>query len=236
MRFLVFLLVMLACLPARALSPGARQAFIGGGLVTFWNALDFATGITLSNGNLTATSNNVASQSVRSTTSKLSGKYCAAVTASTISTDWNVGFSNATMSLAIPAGLGSDANGIGFDPNSVGANQGVFFNNVALSGVASAPSSNGDVAMICADFTAQLFWATSAGMVVNSGVNAWNSSNACNPTIASCGLSFSGMNCPCFITYNNINQVGVAIIGTLPASMPYALPPGFLPWDSPGGL
>lgn len=235
MRFLVFLLAFLAG-PAQALSPSALYTITGGGQVTSWNPIDLSTGITLFGDNRTAVSNTVGSQGVRSNTSKLSGKYCAAVVASAISANWTAGFANATISLTIPAGLGTDANGIGYNPNSVGNNQGIFFNNVALSAVASAASSNGDVAMMCADFSAQLFWGTTTAMQANSGVGAWNNSGSCNPTNAACGLSFAGMSCPCFIMYNNINQAGTAIIGALPATMPYALPPGFLPWDSVGGL
>lgn len=222
--------------PALALSPGARIAIASGGLVTSWNPVDFSTGITVSNSNFTAASNNVASQSIRSNTSKVTGRYCAAITPSTISADWNVGFANAAFNLALGPGLGGDANGIGFDPNSPGVNQGVFFNTSNLSGAVGISSSNGDTAMICADFDAKLFWATTTAMQANSGAGSWNNTGGCNPTNPSCGLSFSLMNCPCFLAYNNINQVGVAVIATLRAQMPYALPPGWRAWDDVGGL
>lgn len=235
MRLLAFLLAFWT-LPAQALSPAALFASMGSGQVTSWNPSDLSSGVTLSNNNMTATTNTVGSQGVRSNTSKLSGRYCAAVTASTVSTNWTIGFANSTISLTIAGGLGTDTNGIGYDLNSVGNNQGIFFNNVALSAVASAASANGDVAMICADFAAQKFWGTTTAMQANSGVGAWNNTAGCNPTSASCGLSFAGMSCPCFIMFNNINQAGTAVIGTIPATMPFALPPGFLPWDSVGGL
>lgn len=204
----------------------------GGGQVTTWNPSDLSSGVTLSNNNLTATTNTSGSQNVRSTTSKSSGKYCSAITTSTISNDLDVGFSNSTYSLTTPGGLGTDANGVGFDPNSSGSNQATFFNNVILNGMASTPSANGEVIMICADFDAQLFWATDSAMQTASGAGSWNNSNTCNPTVAGCGSSFSGMNGPYFITFNDINQAGVAVLGTLPSAMPYSLPTGFSSWDA----
>ena len=222
--------------PALALSPGALVAITSGGLTTSWNPVDAAAGITVSNNNWTAASDSGPSQSVRSITSKMTGRYCAAIKAPTISQDWDVGIADSAYSLTTAAGLGSDTHGIGFDPNSIGVNQNIVFNNVTLSGAAGIASSNGEIAMMCADFGAKLLWVTDSAMQGNSGAGSWNNTGGCDPTNPSCGLSFSGMNCPCFLAYNNINQVGVAVIATLRAQMPYALPPGWRAWDDVGGL
>jgi hypothetical protein len=197
---------------------------------TTWNPADKATGITLSNVNQTATSagSGSGSISVRTTSSKSSSKACVEATASTIGPNWTFGLTNATYSLTIPGGLGTDANGIGFNPNSTGRPQAVFFNNAAVSN-GSSNSANGEAMTVCEDFGAKLLWVTSATM--RAAGTPWNNSATANPATGTGGISTAALTCPCFATFNEINEVGVAVLNT---AGPFAVttPSGFTSWDS----
>lgn len=199
---------------------------------TVWNGLDKSSGITLSNSNLTATTNVSAADSVRATTSKSSGKACFAVTANTITTNWDVGLANSAYVLTNSAGLGSDTTGIGFDPNSTGGHQGVFFGNAVLSS-GTPTSANGETVMICADFDASRFWVTDSAMRTSLGSSVWNNTVGCDPTNTSCAISFSGLTGPLFPTYNDFDSGGVATLATTAGAMPFTLPTGFSAWDVP---
>jgi endoglucanase len=80
--------------------PGGNPG-VGG---TTWNPNDL-TGVTLSNGNLTATATGT-HQGVRTTTSASAGKLCFEAQASTISSDWTLGLANTTFALNAGGGLG----------------------------------------------------------------------------------------------------------------------------------
>lgn len=169
---------------------------------------------------------------VRSITSKSSGKVCWEVTASTITTNWNAGLANSAFVLNGSAALGGDNNGIGFSPNATGNNQAIIFGNATLSHAAGAAvSSNGDVIAQCADFGAGLFWSTSTAMRTAAGAGSWNNSNTCNPTVAACGISTSGMTCPCFVAFNELQASGVGTLNT-GALLSVAMPSGFSQWDT----
>lgn len=87
--------------------------FQGASGVTYatWNPADKNAGITLSNGNLTATQGG-ASRAVRSTIGKASGKYYWELTQTGGGeADWGIGNSSASLS----TWLGNDANGLSYD-------------------------------------------------------------------------------------------------------------------------
>lgn len=199
---------------------------------TTWNPADVSAGITLSNSNTTATTNagTTTSQSVRSTTSQTAGSECFAISAPTITSDFDVGLANSSYALTAANGLGGDTTGIGFDPNSVGALQGIFFANSVLSS-GTATSANGENIMICANFSSHLLYATTFAMRAAVGSGAWNNSSSCTPTVAGCGVSFAGMSCPCYIAYNNFQPNSAALLETTTASLPFALPAGYSAWD-----
>ena len=200
-------------------------------VTTTWNPNDQAD-ITLTLNNTLAESVSTVISTVRSTTSHASGNVCFGVKADpTISANWDVGLANSTFSLMTAGGLGADANGIGFDPLSSGGKQGVFYNNVVLSAGTSTSANNENV-MICANLSSDLFWATDSAMQLALGANSWNNSATCNPTVASCGLSFSGLTGPFFITFNTFEASDFALIETTAAQMPYSIPSGFVPWDN----
>ncbi len=199
----------------------------GGGGATTWNPNDLS-GVTLSNGNLTATSTAGGAQGVRSTTSQSSpAKVCFEVIATAITGNWDVGLSNASFNLATTL-LGGDSNGVGFDPNSAGGTQGIFFNNATLSSGASA-SVSGEAATICEDLGANEVWATTQKMRANG--TPWNNSTTANPATGVGGIPISGLTCPCLITFNEDDANGVA---TLNAGGPFAvpLPSGFSAWGA----
>lgn len=200
----------------------------GGAGATTWNPLDASAGVVLTGTNLIATTSAGGSRSVRSTTSQTTGKVCFAVVATTISPNWDVGIANSSFVLTTGGGLGSDSNGIGFDPRSTGGLQGIFYNNAVLSSGAGT-SPNGEEQLICADLVNKLFWATNATM--RGGGNPWNSSATANPATGVGGLPFFGLTCPCFIIWNE-DEAGV---GTLNASGPFAvgIPAGFSAWQQP---
>lgn len=205
---------------------------------TSWNPLDRSSGIALSVGNTVATTTATGGNSVRSTTSQSSGKYCFGVAGTTLTTAWSVGISNALRNNADTSGIGGTTNGIGISPRNgdggasgSGHNQAIFYNAVLLSSGLN-PSSNGDEIDICVDLTNKLLWATDTQMRVES--HPWNNDTLPNqnPATGTGGLSFAGLTCPCFITFQDLDTGGVA---TINATGPFAVstPTGFVSWQTP---
>lgn len=197
---------------------------------TTWNPNDKSATITLSGNNLLAT-NSSGTAAVRSTSSKSSGKVCWEVAATTISGNWDVGLANANYILSTGDGLGSDSNGIGFDPNYALASNsalGVFFQSLLTSAADSTGDVNGAAVTMCADFGAQLYWVTSPRM--RSLGSTWNNSGSADPATGTGGLSLSGLTCPCFVAW----QDGEAASATLNTAGPFAVstPSGFMAWDT----
>jgi len=198
-------------------------------VTTSWNPSD-EMAITLSNHNLTATTSTTTPNGVRSTTSKGSGLYCWAVTASTIQPNWVAGVANSSWTF-----VGGTANSIDFVPGSNG-NQAIYTNNVLLNGGSSSPSASGEEMDFCANFNTQKFYVSSPTMVSVSGAGSWNNSNTCNPTVAGCGLSFSGMTGPYYAMFydpgGEASAVGVLnTTGPFSNSVLSSLPAGYSTWD-----
>jgi hypothetical protein len=192
-----------------------------------WNPADISSGMSLSNGNLTASSVGFVATSVRSTTSYSAGKICFEVAAPTITTGWTVGVANSTFALNNPAGVGVDTNAIGIDPNSPGASQGIFFNNSAASSGATQ-SVNGEIVTVCVDFTNKLFWATDK--VMRAASQPWNNSASASPATGTGGVPFTASTGPWFMIFNEYE----AGVGVLNATGPFAVttPSGFSPWQA----
>jgi hypothetical protein len=195
---------------------------------TSWNPNDIS-GLTLSNNNFTAAASAAGPQSVRSTTSQTSGKYCFDIVATAITPNWDAGLASSNFVLNVGGGLGIDTNGIGFDPNSAGGFQGVFYNNALLnSGASSSPS--GEAESFCADLGAGLLWVSNATQ--RAAGNTWNNSPTANPATGVGGISFTGLTGPYFIIFNS-GDAGAS--ATLNAAGPLAvtLPTGFSYWQPP---
>jgi hypothetical protein len=203
-------------------------------VATTWNPND-QLNITLSGSNSIAAAGagctGGAPCAVRTTSSKSAGKVCVEVTATVISSNWDVGLSNASYSLSNGSGLGSDTNGIGYDPNfnQGSLTLGVFYNNGILSD-SSDPTGepNGAAVTICSDYTAGSFWVTSPQMRALG--NPWNNSPTANPATGVGGFPFAGMTCPCFVTYQNF-EAGTATLNTT-GPFAVATPSGFSAWDT----
>jgi hypothetical protein len=201
-----------------------------GAPVTF-NSAATSTGMTLSNGNLTATASNFITSSTLSTTSyNATGSVCFEAQANTIGQTWTLGIANASFNLANPGGVGIDNNAIGIDNNSGGSPQGIFLNNLRLS-VGVTNSASNEIDTICVNFATKRLWVTNVVMRAASGATAWNNDVVANqnPATATGGLLFTALTCPCFIIFNEA-EVGVA---TLNAAGPFAVatPSGFSPWQ-----
>lgn len=214
---------------AIATAPGGEAGSSGGGSsttsATTWDA-NSASFITLDGTKLVATA--TGSQAIiKSTTAKSSGKFCAEVTANTISANWDVGFSNASFNGAAGNGLGGDNNGIAMDPNSGGGLQGIFIGNMLQSNGAVS-SVNGEAVTMCFDLGNSLFWATTSAM--RGAGNTWNNSPTANPATGTGGISTSALTCPCYVTFNEFEN-GVATLNT-PGPFAVATPTGFSAWDS----
>jgi hypothetical protein len=152
---------------------------------TTWNPADKGADITLTNGNLTATDNNVPAgnfMSVRAIASHSSGKFYYETTTTTVGgTSALPGMGNSTASLT--AFLGADANAVSFWPSGT-----VDINNTIVTTIQTW--ATGDTVGIAVDLTAQLIWfqTTHLGVAGN-----WNNSGTANPATGVGGVSISTM-------------------------------------------
>jgi hypothetical protein len=194
---------------------------------TTWNANDKSANITLSTDLLTASDGAAGRDGVRSNTSQSGGKQYWEIKATTESADWAAGLSNASFANTLGAGLGGDGNGIGFYNTSPA--QAIYYNAVALS-TGSMAGATGDVIYFAADIPNHLLWVSSPVMRASSV--PWNNSGSANPATGVGGLSFSGLTCPCFITFNTQETPSQA---TINGGGPFVgtVPTGFTAWQQP---
>lgn len=142
---------------------------------TTWNPADHSANMSLSNGNLTATTTNW-SVGVRSITGYSSGKYYLEITmANGSGTIDAVGLGTITSDLTSQLPVGT----VGV----AGAN--VWVNGASVQAGWSGFPANGTVVGIAVDLSAQLIWFRAAP----SG--NWNNSGTANPATATGGTSFS---------------------------------------------
>lgn len=162
---------------------------VAGGRVRFstWDPANKGATLTLSNGNLTATSSaSSLLTSVRATTSLNSGVRVVRHTYNTATTIFP-GFVNASFSIiSTSTQVGADANSVCF--NTTTGN--ITYNGatVASAGVTAAP---GDLIDLALDMVNKSIWVR-----VNGG--NWNNSGTANPATNTGGISVSGMSGPFF--------------------------------------
>jgi hypothetical protein len=188
------------------------------------NTLDpvnHGTPITISNGNLTATTNGANYGLARSLISESSGKYCIEVTATTVSAvNDQIGIINASEALT-GVYLGEDANGLGYFETGP----------VAINGVTigtAAAFTMGSVIDQCVDFGAQLYWAR-----VNGG--NWNNSGSANPATGAGGFSTASLNAgPYYVAVGFEFVASDTITANFTSSPTYAYPSGFTNWGGTG--
>lgn len=184
--------------------------------MTTWNPLDKAVSITLSNGNLTATSSS-ANSGVRGTTSNSSGKWYFEFTATNVvGNTYRTGLANSGANLT--TALGGNSNGVGYQSNTGAVNIG------GLSVGTAAIYTTGNTIGVAVDFTGKLIW-----FAINGG--NWNNSALANPATGTGGFSLSSLSSgPYFIAfYGNVNLNACTMA---PAGGSFTPPIGFTPWDA----
>lgn len=187
---------------------------IGGGAApgtpTTWNAADLAA-VTLSNGNLTATTTS-AQGGVRGVAALSSGKnYCEYTIKTIISNALAVGFALASTNLATSGLVGAAI------MNRLGA---IFVNNVN-SGVGLGTRAANDIIGIAVDISGKLIWFRVAP------AGNWNASGTANPATGAGGISLtalSGALYPVFLS----GGIGDAVTANFGATaFSGAVPSGF---------
>ena len=179
-----------------------------------WSAVDKAAGITLSNGNLTATATSGATiQGVRSSTSVASGKFYFEITNNATSGPWGTGISNSRWS--VTTNLGSDLNSF-----SIGQDSSAYINGVQIKAGGGPYIDPGHTVGVAIDFGVKQFW-----FRIDNG--AWVTAD---PAVGA-GLSFASLAAgPYFVSWADnvpggvtVNLGASAFVGTAPT--------GFLAWN-----
>jgi hypothetical protein len=197
-------------------------------LVTTWAKAIIST---LSNNDFTATSGGLSDpgitpQTVRSTTSMSAGKLYFEITMVTATKNFAIGIINALFDGAASAGLGSDANGMGYYPLS--PIQAIYVNNNEMTSGTQA-DANGAILSIAIDLDLRRFWASSPAM--RAAGYAWNNSLSDNPALAAGGIDMAQLGPgPYFIAYNNREGGGVAILNAGGSRFDQPVPSGFTAW------
>jgi hypothetical protein len=183
---------------------------------TTWNPADKTTDCVLSNGNLSARSNQFGNQCARSVYGTATGKYY-----------WEYTFVDAGNSACGIATLAALLTGIG-----VGGAAGVSYVvrtgtvYVGTTGVLALPAfSAGNVACMALDLTAQLIWFR------NGAAGQWNNSGTANPATGTGGLavSFVGAGVAAYGLYasNNATPNGMVTANFGDSTFVGAVPAGF---------
>lgn len=152
-----------------------------------WNPLDKAANITLSAGNLVATTTSSSQGLVRATAAAVATKVYMEGIATVDTGNWSFGWSNSLQSLT--AQLGSTANGF-----AANGNGNVFFNNTVI-GTIGTTFATPNLMRMAVDFTAGLVW-------VAIGNSYWNNNPLADPATGVGGYSFAGIGAgPYFPTF-----------------------------------
>jgi endoglucanase len=195
---------------------------------TTWNAGDKSSTITLSGGNLVATSATTVPQSVRSTTTKSTGKVYFEVIANTVTTNYTVGICNSSFPLNLPSQLGSETNGVGFYP--VSPTNAIFLNGADLS-QGSHADVNAAVIAVAFDATNHLIWFSSTRMRADGF--PWNNSTTANPATGTGGISLAGLAPgPYYVVFNTLDNGSVATVNFGATTFAQTVPSGFVGWNS----
>jgi hypothetical protein len=183
-----------------------------------WNPSDLAGGVTLSNGNYTATATGSATpyaapQGVRATISLSPTQILAwEVVFSAVTQNSSAGVSSTNHVVNNTGGLGSDPDSIGAYP-STGAGsqpaQTVYYNNNQLTAGNGVATSAGGAVSFVANGTNLYF--SDAAMRSTSGVQ-WNNSATADPVQNIGGLSFSGITGVYFPTFETGEGGAVATL------------------------
>jgi endoglucanase len=161
---------------------------------------------------------------VRTTTGRSTGKFCIAVTETTVTSNISVAVSSLSTSLTARPG-GAGVSSVGFFGNSSG--QQIFVNGAA---VASNPSlaalTNGEIVKVVIDATNALVWFSTPEMVAAG--TAWNHSASANPTNGTGGIPISSISPPYFLEASAQEGGSVSTLNATPSGCPA----GVSTWDT----
>jgi hypothetical protein len=158
---------------------------IGGAATDTWNPSDKDAGITLSNGNLTATYGSTATPSVRSVNSHATGKYHFEFTCVNPSNNMTIGLKSA--SEALNTYVGGTANSLGLNVNRT------WYLNASPTGIAGlVPDANintGDIIAVEIDLDGQLMKYSNFTQGPGNWGTAWSTSALTNgPWFLACSM------------------------------------------------
>jgi hypothetical protein len=181
---------------------------------TTWSPTDKSAAITLSSGNLTATSTGTGLSAVRATSAMASAKYYWEVTVGAVngsSLQPSIGIANASMALN---------NYVGSDTNSVAivTSGGVLLNAASLGAIGAFTA--GDVMDVAVDTTAKKIWFRKNGGNWNNDVIANQ-----NPALGVGGMSFSSITGPYFPATSGQNSPNSAVTVNFGATAFASTPP-----------
>ena len=201
----------------------SRPSAGGGSASGTLNPSDKDAAITLSNGDLTATSSTAGSfKSVRSTTSYSSGKRCFGFTTngtSSVTANCLVGIANSTASLATYVGF--DANGWGW----YNQNGQVLNNNINRRTAGTWPGAGSQWNIVCVDFGTGEMW------VYNVNGALWNGNPASNPVTATDPISPTVAADTWFAAVSLNNSVAGGTVTMDFTGANFAVPSGFSAWN-----
>lgn len=188
------------------------------GINTVWDILDTAVGVTLSNGNLTATASGAsggADTGVRAVDPQSTGKLYFEISCTT--------FTGSDTSVGISA-QGWDWGNIGATALGalvVYANGNIWFNGTSQSITIGTPAGN--IVCIAIDF------GNNAGWIRTNNGN-WNNNGTANPATNTGGINISALSgqafCPCVSFTNNVAGAVTANFGSS-GGFTFAVPAGF---------
>jgi hypothetical protein len=186
------------------------------------NSSDKDAAITLSNGNLTATSSTAGSfKSVRSTTSHSTGKWCFGFTTngtSLVTANCLAGIATSTANLATYVGF--DASGWGW----YNQNGEVLNNNVNRRTSGTWPSAASQWNIVCVDLDTGNMW------VYNVNGALWNGNPASNPVTATDPISPTVAAGTWFAAVSLNNSVAGGTVTVDFTGANFAVPSGFSAW------
>jgi hypothetical protein len=204
---------------------------------TTWNPIDKNAGITLSNGNLTATGSagsGTTNQAVRGTTAlSASTKQYFEVTATKASRYWFVGVMGGSASVSDGTNVG-ETNGICFGNMNAGSS--LVYRNGAVVGAATYATVNtGDVIRVAVDRAANKVWWAINNTPWTTGATPWldgTSGTTNDPATGTGGAVISAVTGTIYPAWSSAFTSDAGTINGGATAFAYAVPAGFVALDT----
>lgn len=157
-------------------------------MATTWNPSDKAASITLSGGNLIATSNSITQGGVRTIDNQSAGQFYWEYTVNTLTAATNhyAGLAASTWNINASQGLGSGS-GTGTTGVGLSTSSSIIYVDGASSGTNIGALASGGLICVAADFTAKRIWYR------NGAAGNWNNNVANNPATGVGGISIPNL-------------------------------------------